>query len=122
MVDTSDAQTILNAAINVVQSINALGQVYLSVQGAKNMANITTATVVLPAPGRIAAISVTTAGNATGVIYDSASLTNLTRPIYTIGNATGIQVVNLPLSYGILAVPGGNMTLTVSYSPIVTPI
>lgn len=122
MVDTSDAQTILNAAINVVQSINALGQVYLSVQGAKNMANITTATVVLPAPGRIAAISVTTAGNATGVIYDSASLTNLTRPIYTIGNATGIQVVNLPLSYGILAVPSGNMTLTVSYSPIVTPI
>lgn len=118
----ADLQQILSAAINVVQSVNALGQTYLAVQGAKNMANITSPTVVLPAPGRIAQISVTTAGNSTGTIYDSASLTNTTRPVYHVANTTGIQVVNLPLSYGILAVPGGNMTITVSYSPIVTPI
>ena len=118
----ADLAQILTAAINLVQAQNALGQTFLSVQGAKNMANITSPTVVLGAPGRLAQISVTSAGNATGMVYDSHSLTNTTRPIYDIANTTGIQVVNLPVSYGILAVPGGNMTITVSYSPIVTPI
>lgn len=117
----ADLQQILTAALNFVQATNALGQTYLSVQGAKTTANITVPTVVLGAPGRVAQISVTTAGNATGMVYDSASLTNTLRPIYPIANTTGVQVVNMPVSYGILAVPAGNMTIAVSYSPIVTP-
>lgn len=117
----ADLQQILNAALNFVQATNALGQTYLSVQGATITANITAPTVVLNGPGRIAAISVTRAGNSTGMVYDSNSLINTLRPVYPIANTTGIQVVNLPLSYGILAVPGGNMTITVSYSPPVTP-
>lgn len=114
----ADIQT---TAQNLVQAANALGQTYLSVQGAKGLANITTPTVILNGPGRIAEVSVTHVGNSTGTLYDSNAVTNLTRPIYLIANSTGIQVVNWPVSYGIVAVPAGNQTIAVSYSPIVTP-
>lgn len=116
----ADLQSILTATLNAVQAINKVGQTYLQVQGATNLANITSATVVLNGAGRAAQVSVTHVGNSTGMLYDSNSLTLLTRPIYVIANTTGIQVVNMPVGYGIVAVPAGNMTLAISYSPIVT--
>ena len=113
----ADLQQILTATLNAVQAVNKVGQTYIEVQGATNLANITSDTVVLNGPGRLAQVSVTHIGNATGMLYDSNSLTNLTRPIYVVANTTGVQVVNMPVGYGIVAVPGGNMTLAISYSP-----
>ena len=113
----ADLQQILTATLNAVQAVNKVGQTYIEVQGATNLANITSSTVVLNGPGRLAQVSVTQVGNTTGMLYDSNSLTNLTRPIYVVANTTGVQVVNMPVGYGIVAVPGGNMTLAISYSP-----
>jgi hypothetical protein len=108
--------TATTSSLNLNKVIQTLGQTYLSVQGQQSKANITGNLVVLANSGRIGSVCVTTLGNATGMIYDSNSLTNTTLPIYVIANSTSPQVVNMPVNYGILVVPSGNMTLAVSYS------
>ena len=115
MADLSSIQT---TAQNIVQAINKLATTYLNVEGQTTQANITgNASLVMSGPGRLCRVSVTTAGNSSGTIYDSNSVALLTRPIYTIGNSTGIVNVSLPVGYGLVVVPGGgNQTLAVSYS------
>lgn len=111
---TSD---VLTALKNLVIAVNNLAQNYLNVNGALNAANLSATTVVKGSAGRIASISVTTAGAAFGYLYDGATATSLTKPIYIIPEAVGLYVVNLPVSFGILYVPGpGGMHATVSYS------
>lgn len=107
---------ILSVFRNVVQAINNAAQTYLNVQGAQNRAAIAAATLLKSGPGRIAVISVTTAGAATGIIYDAATATATTNPIYIIPMAVGVYVVNLPYSFGLVVVPGTNQVLTASYS------
>lgn len=115
MATLSDVVTV---AQNVVQAINNLATTYLDVEGQTTKANITgNASLVMSGPGRLCRVSVTTAGNSSGTIYDSNTVSLLTRPIYTVGNLTGITNVSLPVGYGIVVVPGGgNQTISVSYS------
>lgn len=110
--------SILAAAQNIAQAINALAQNYLNVQGAQSRAGITAKTLLKGSPGRVCAISVTVAGSASGSVID-ATLTSATGPVaYVIPNAVTATpyVINIPCSYGIVVAPGSGMTLTVSYS------
>jgi|ERR1700722_890106 len=112
---TSD---VLTAIKNIVTALATAAQNYLNVQGLINAAGIVTPTVVSSKAGRIAEVSVITAGSATGFIYDAVSLTDTTKPIYVIPTAVSDQpyVVNFPLSFGLVVVPGSGQKVTVSYS------
>jgi hypothetical protein len=112
---TSD---VLTAIKNIVTALATAAQNYLNVQGLINAANISTPTLVSTKAGRICSVSVLTAGSATGLIYDGALLTATTKPIYVIPTSVGTEpyVVNMPLSFGLLVVPGSGQVVTVSYS------
>lgn len=107
---------ILTTAKNIVTAVNNVAQTYLSVQGAKVVQAISVPTVVSTSPGRAARASVTVAGSTPGLVYDSAALTMLSRPIYSIPNTLGDEEINLPVAYGVVVVPGAGQTVTVSYS------
>ena len=107
---------LLTTAKNIASAINGVAQTYVAVQGARVLQNITTTTVVNNAAGRLAVVSVTTAGTTTGVIYDADTTGITTRPIYIIPNTVGVVFVNLPVVYGIVVVPGTGQAVTVSYS------
>jgi hypothetical protein len=107
---------LLTTAKNIATAINNLAQTYVSVQGARIQQNITSATVVSGSAGRLAMVSVTTAGSTHGVIYDSADASITTRPIYHIDKVEEVIFANLPVVYGILVVPGSGQVVTVSYS------
>lgn len=106
---------ILTTAQNIAQAINGVAQTYLSVQGAKNQADIATATLVKSSAGRVATIVVTTAG-AVGSVYDANLATLTTNKIYTIPNVVGSYTVNMPTSYGIVVAPGAGQVVAVGYS------
>jgi hypothetical protein len=112
---TSD---VLTAIKNIVTALATAAQNYLNVQGLINAANISTPTLVSTKAGRICSVSVLTAGSATGLVYDGALLTAITKPIYVIPTSVGTEpyVVNMPLSFGLLVVPGSGQVVTVSYS------
>lgn len=109
---------ILTAAKNIVTALNNAAQTYLSVNGILTTESITTPTVLKSSSGRVAAISVIVAGSATGTVYDSANTSTTTAPVYVIPNAVALTpyVVNMPVSKGILIVPGTGQTLSVSWS------
>lgn len=101
---------------NIVTAINGLSQTYLNVNGTTNAAGISTTTVVKNSSGRVARVSVTTAGSAPGTIYDAASSGATTRPLYVIPNTVGVVEVNLAANYGIVVAPGTGQVVTVGFS------
>ena len=107
---------ILTAAKNLVTAVNTVSKGYSDVQGAQNLANISTATVVKGSAGRIATVVVTTAGSTTGKVYDSTLTSSASRILYVIPNTVGIYVVNMPANAGIVVSPGTGQVVTVSYS------
>lgn len=107
---------ILTATKNAVVAVNNVSQTLLNIVGNKVYPAISTTTLVQNIGGRLARVSITTAGSTDGTIYDSSSATVTTRPIYTIPNTIGIVEVNLPVVNGILVVPGSGQVVTVSYS------
>ena len=109
----SDIMTTLQ---NVVKAVNSASIVYQSVQGSQNRAAMTAATLVKATTGRLAVVIVTTTSTNTGTVYDSSATGVTTTPIYTIPATVGVYVVNMPVSFGILVVPGSGQTVTVSYS------
>lgn len=107
---------IMTTAQNIVTAINSAGRAYLSVHGLQNLAEVSVATLVQKIPGRVASISVTTAGSADGALYDSVLAASPTNQIYVIPMDVGLYVVDLPVNFGIVAVPGTDQVLTISYS------
>lgn len=110
---TSD---VLSAIKNIVTALNASTDTLLSINGKLNFPATGAATVVKATPGRLARLSVTVAGTAPGTIYDGATLTAKTKPLGIIPNTVGIFTVNLPLSFGLLVVPGTGQMVAGSYS------
>ena len=114
---TSD---ILSTLKNIVTALATAAQNYLNVQGLINFAGITAPTVVKTSAGRICEISIITAGSGTGFVYDGATLTATTKPLWVIPEAAKSDgepyVVNLPTSFGLLIVPGTGQKLSGSYS------
>lgn len=112
-------QPAASAQLNLNKGIARLAETYLQVQG-QTPAYLSgnTSTLVLSGAGRLARVSVTAvSGNATGTIYDANAAGATTRPLYTIPATVGIVEVNMPVSYGIVALPAANMTVAISYSP-----
>jgi hypothetical protein len=107
---------ILTAAKNVVTAINGLGQTYLNVQGALSFNNLSTTTLIHTGFGRVCTVIVTTAGTTAGSVYDSANTASLTNKVYSIPNTVGVYVVNFPINYGIVIVPGSGQVVSVSHS------
>jgi hypothetical protein len=109
---------ILSAIKNIVTALNAQTQATLNINGQTNLTNITTATVLKASAGRVCSVSVITAGSTTGAIYDSAVLGQTTKPLYIVpsGIANTPYIVNLPVNFGILVVPGTGQKLAVSFS------
>jgi len=112
----SSLTDMLTAAKNIVTAVNAMTQSYIGVQGSQNLADISTATLIKQGPGRVASVSVTTAGSTAGAIYDASLSTSTSNLIWSIPNTVEITVVNFPLRFGLVVVPGTDQVVTVSYS------
>lgn len=110
---TSD---VLSAIKNIVTALAQATQTYLNVNGTLNFSAVSAPTVIKPSAGRIALISVITAGSTPGMIYDGATLTAKTKPLGVIPNTVGIFTVNLALSFGLLVVPGTGQSVAGGYS------
>jgi hypothetical protein len=107
---------ILTAIQSLVRAVGNLAGTYISVQGTSTLEAINAATVVRMGPGRLAVVSVTTAGSAVGTAYDDVTITSPKRALYVIPNTVGVIFVNLPCDYGLVVVPGTGQVVTVSYS------
>lgn len=112
----ASATDILTTLKNLVSAINNASQTYLNVQGISNLSDIATETIVKASPGRVATVSITTAGSAPGYIYDSTVVTASARKLYTIPSTLGVVHVNLPANYGIVAAPGTGQVICVGFS------
>jgi hypothetical protein len=111
---------VLTAIKNIVTALATATQAYLNVQGITNAANISVPTVVKPTGGRIARVSVIVAGSSTGFVYDGATLTATTKPLWIIPETAATNgepyTVNFATSFGLLIVPGNGQTVSVGYS------
>lgn len=110
---------LLTAVKNLVIALNGATQAFRQVNGISTTEGITSATVVKTSAGRVASVSVITAGSTAGMIYDSASIVQ-SNPLWVIpaaASSTGDPyVVNLPANTGILVVPGTGQKVTLSWS------
>jgi hypothetical protein len=108
---------ILTAIKNIVTALATASQNYLNVNGQVTISSISAPVVLKVSAGRVASVSVIV-GGAVGAIYDGATLTSTTKQLYVIPDTVSGQpyVVNMPVSVGILIVPGAGQTVTVSYS------
>lgn len=107
---------ILTTAKNIAQGLSTVASTYLNVQGVQNAADISTATMVKGSAGRLATVVVTTAGSASGKIYDQSIATGTTRILFVIPMTVGVYIVNMPANYGIVVAPGTGQVVTVSFS------
>lgn len=101
---------------NISQGIFALQQTYINVNGAQNLADITTPTLVSAKGGRLCKVSIIVAGSGNGAIYDNTDITSTLRQIWVIPQTLGLMNVNWPVGYGITVVPGTGQTVAVSWS------
>lgn len=108
---------ILTAIKNVAVNIANLGQTLLAINGQQTAPAIAGGPLLQKlGPGRVAFVNVTVAGTAPGAIVDANSAAATAPVIYVIPNAVGSVFVNLPISLGLVVIPGAGQTVTVSYS------
>lgn len=111
---------LLTAVKNLVIALNGATQAFKQVNGVSTTEAITKATVVKTSAGRVASVSIITAGSASGMIYDSASASVTTAPLWVIPEAPASDgepyVVNLPTDSGIFVSPGTGQSVTVCWS------
>jgi hypothetical protein len=90
----------------------------LTAQGQKTFFNITgSAAVVKSTAGRVAKISVVTAGSTAGNLYDAATTgaAGTGNWLAVIPEAVGVYNIDMPVSNGIVVSPGTGMVLAISY-------
>ena len=112
----SSLNDILTAAKNIVTALNTAAQTYLNVNGSRVASGVSAATLIATGAGRVASISVTTAGSAVGAVYDANATGVTTNPVYTIPMTVGVVFVNIPVINGIVVAPGTGQVVTVIYS------
>jgi hypothetical protein len=115
---TASLTDILSAAKNIAQAINDAARAYVGVQGSQIQVAMGANSQVTVGPGRMAMLSVITAGSTVGTIHDSATITNaaLANQIAGIPMTVGISFVNLPFNNGLAIKPGTGQVVAVSYS------
>jgi ABC-type Fe3+ transport system substrate-binding protein len=107
---------ILTATKNIVTALNNATQTLANINGVQTVASISGAIVVSPNSGRLATISITAGGSSVGYVYDSKSTTVISSPIYAIPTTIGIVHPNIPVTNGIVVIPGTGQVVTVTYS------
>lgn len=107
---------LLTAAKNIVLALGTATQTYLDVNGVQTICGLASATLVRLGSGRVCRVSVVVGGSAAGVIYDAATASATTKPLYHIPNTEGVYEVNLPVTNGIVVAPGSGQTVSVSFS------
>jgi len=106
----------LTASKNQVTAFNGLTDANLSANGKANSGEITATTLVSAKAGYFVRASVIVAGSSAATIYDSSSTGTLTNRIAIIPAEIGLSTWVIPVSNGIVVVPGSGMTLNVIYS------
>jgi hypothetical protein len=114
--NTASTSDVLSAIKNIVLALATAAQNYLNVQGITNACAITTPTVVKAVAGRVAVVSVLTAGSAPGTIYDGATLSATTKPLVPIPNIVGVFSAPVAVNFGILVIPGTGQMVSIGYS------
>ena len=107
---------ILTATKNIVTALNGYTNALNNINGVSSVSSISTPTLVKSSSGRAVSVNVTTAGSSVGTVYDSASVSALTNPIYIAPSTVGVYAVNMPTQNGIVVVPGTGQVLAISYS------
>lgn len=115
-VGAASVSDILTALKNIVLALSNQADTNLTLAGKLIATAITAPTVISVAAGRVVKVSVIVAGTSGGTIYDSTSVTSLAKPVAKIPVAEGITKVNIPVTVGIVVIPGAGQTVTVSYS------
>ena len=108
--------TLITTLQNLVTSLNNATATYLNVNGSVNSGSIIATTVVKQSAGRVITMSILVAGTSVGVIYDSVTIGQTTKPLALIPNETGIITVNMPASFGITVNPGSGQQVVINYS------
>lgn len=102
-----------------VPALDAAGNLpAFTTQALSTSYNITAATVVKATPGKLAYISVVTAGSAAGSANDCATTGAAAagNKVATIPAAVGVIPVNWPCGTGITITPGSGQVIAVSYA------
>lgn len=109
---------LLTAVKNVASNVALLGQIIQQINGTVAATGLIAGSSVLKqGAGRIASVSVVAvAGSTQGYIVDANNAAATGPVIYLIPGATGLYVVNLPFSKGLVVNLGTGMAATVSYS------
>jgi hypothetical protein len=87
--------------------------------GAASALNIAAATVVKAAPGRIARVSVSTAGSGAGSVHDCATVGAIAAGnlVASIPDVVGVYEIDFPCAAGIVVSPGaGGQVVSVSFT------
>ena len=93
------------------------GGALITAQGTKTFFDISSATVIKSAAGRIAKVSVIVAGSTNGAVYDATSTSGNTaaNQLAVIPEAVGTYLIDMPAFNGIVIAPGTSQVVTVSY-------
>lgn len=96
---------------------NAQTSVSTTTGGQLQTYDITTATVIKAAPGRIFRVNVQVAGSTTGTVNDCATTgaAAIGNQVAVIPDTVGPLLLEWPCATGIVVVPGTGQTLSVSY-------
>jgi len=100
----------------LTQAVNNLAETILNINGKQNSPEISMTTLVKTGAGRVAIVSVTTAGSTEGQVFDTNLVTSTANLVALIPQDVGVYVLNIPVALGIVINPGGGMVVTVSYS------
>jgi hypothetical protein len=94
-----------------------VANVNLVPQGAKNLSNVSVATLVKGAPGTLLTISVVTPGSAPGTVNDVSTVGGAAagNQIGTIPNTVQTIQFRSPFLTGLVIVPGTGQVLSVAY-------
>jgi hypothetical protein len=113
---------ILTVQKNSVVAQNSLTQAWQnysrSNHGASTSACVSESTVVSVGVGQLVSVSVVTAGDEIGYIYDAASLEDLqeTARLKAILKSEGIYPASFRFSNGLVVAPGKGQAVTITYS------
>lgn len=110
------ATALLSTAQNIVQAVGTVSADYMRVQGTAVAKDIAAATLVVQGPARLCTVVVTAAGSAAGAIYDGNAASVTSGVVYVIPMTVGVQVVNMPVTSGIVVAPGTGQKVAISYS------
>ncbi|VWB07166.1 hypothetical protein [Burkholderia lata] len=96
---------------------NAQTSVITTTGGQLQTYDITTATVIKGAPGRIFRVNVLVAGSTVGTVNDclTTGAAAIANQVAAIPDTVGPVVLEWPCATGIVVVPGTGQTLSVSY-------